>query len=221
MADIAHPAGLVAAGLHPSPVGVADWVTTTTHKTLRGPRGGMVMCASANAQALDKTVMPGVQGGPLMHVIAGKAVAFNEARSPEWRAYQQQIVRNARALADALLAKGYRLVTGGTDTHLILIDLGPKGVTGKDAQEALDRAWITVNKNTIPFETRSPMVTSGIRVGTPAVTTRGMKEPEMVQVAALIDRVLSNVGSASAEAAVRGEVQELTNRFPLYPERTA
>jgi glycine hydroxymethyltransferase len=221
MADIAHPAGLVAAGLHPSPVDVADWVTTTTHKTLRGPRGGMVMCASANAQALDKTVMPGVQGGPLMHVIAGKAVAFNEARSPEWRAYQQQIVRNARALADALLAKGHRLVTGGTDTHLILIDLGPKGVTGKDAQEALDRAWITVNKNTIPFETRSPMVTSGIRVGTPAVTTRGMKEPEMAQIAALIDRVLSNVGSAGAEAAVRGEVQELTNRFPLYPERTA
>jgi glycine hydroxymethyltransferase len=221
MADIAHPAGLVAAGLHPSPVGVADWVTTTTHKTLRGPRGGMVMCASANAQALDKTVMPGVQGGPLMHVIAGKAVAFNEARSPEWRAYQQQIVRNATALADALLAKGYRLVTGGTDTHLILIDLSAKGVTGKDAQEALDRAWITVNKNTIPFETRSPMVTSGIRVGTPAVTTRGMKEPEMAQIAALIDRVLSNVGSASAEAAVRGEVQELTNRFPLYPERTA
>jgi glycine hydroxymethyltransferase len=221
MADIAHPAGLVAAGLHPSPVGVADWVTTTTHKTLRGPRGGMVMCATEHAAALDKTVMPGVQGGPLMHVIAGKAVAFHEASTPEWRAYQQQIVRNAKALADALLAKGYRLVSGGTDTHLILVDLGPKGVTGKDAQEALDRAWITVNKNTIPFETRSPMVTSGIRVGTPAVTSRGMKEPEMAQIAALIDRVLSNVGQASAEAAVRGEVQELTNRFPLYPERTA
>ena len=221
MADIAHPAGLVAAGLHPSPVGVADWVTTTTHKTLRGPRGGMVMCAAANAQALDKTVMPGVQGGPLMHVIAGKAVAFREALTPEWRSYQQQIVRNAKALAEALLAKGYRLVTGGTDTHLILVDLSAKGVTGKDAQEALDRAWITVNKNTIPFETRSPMVTSGVRVGTPAVTTRGMKEPEMTQIATLMDRVLSNVGSTSVEATVRAEVQELTNRFPLYPERTA
>jgi glycine hydroxymethyltransferase len=221
MADVAHPAGLVAAGLHPSPVGIADWVTSTTHKTLRGPRGGMVLCAAANAPALDKTVMPGVQGGPLMHVIAGKAVAFHEALQPEWRAYQQQIVRNAKALADALLARGFRLVTGGTDTHLILVDLGAQGVTGKDAQEALDRAWITVNKNTIPFETRSPMVTSGIRLGTPAVTTRGMKEAEMAQIAALIDRVLSNVGSAAAEAAVRGEVQELTNRFPLYPERTA
>jgi glycine hydroxymethyltransferase len=221
MADIAHPAGLVAAGLHPSPVGVADWVTTTTHKTLRGPRGGMVLCATENARALDKTVMPGVQGGPLMHVIAGKAVAFREALTPEWRSYQQQIVRNAKALAEALLAKGYRLVTGGTDTHLILVDMSAKGVTGKDAQEALDRAWITVNKNTIPFETRSPMVTSGVRVGTPAVTMRGMKEPEMTQIATLMDRVLSNVGSTSVEATVRAEVQELTNRFPLYPERTA
>jgi glycine hydroxymethyltransferase len=221
MADIAHPAGLVAAGLHPSPVGIADWVTTTTHKTLRGPRGGMVLCAAAQAAALDKTVMPGVQGGPLMHVIAGKAVAFQEALQPAWRAYQQQIVRNAKALAEALLARGYRLVTGGTDTHLILVDLTAKGVTGKDAQEALDRAWITVNKNTIPYETRSPMVTSGIRLGTPAVTTRGMTEPDMVRIADLVDRVLSNVGSASAEAAVRSEVQELTNGFPLYPERTA
>ena len=221
MTDIAHTAGLVAAGLHPSPVGLADWVTTTTHKTLRGPRGGMVLCSAANGPALDKTVMPGVQGGPLMHVIAGKAVAFREALTPEWRGYQGRVVTNAKALADALLALGYRLVTGGTDTHLILMDLGPKGVTGRDAQEALDRAWITVNKNTIPFETRSPMVTSGIRLGTPAVTTRGMKEPEMVRIATLIGRVLSNVGSASVEAAVRGEVQELTNHFPLYPERTA
>jgi glycine hydroxymethyltransferase len=220
MADIAHPAGLVAAGLHPSPVGVADWVTSTTHKTLRGPRGGMVLCGSEHAAALDKTVMPGVQGGPLMHVIAGKAVAFKEALTPEWRAYQQQIMRNAKALAAALLAKGYRLVTGGTDTHLMLLDLSMRGLTGKDAQEALDRAWITVNKNTIPFETKSPMVTSGIRLGTPAVTSRGMKEPEMAQIAALIDRVLSDMGSASVEAAVRGEVQQLTNRFPLYPERT-
>jgi glycine hydroxymethyltransferase len=181
----------------------------------------MVLCGAANAAALDKTVMPGVQGGPLMHVIAGKAVAFHEALKPEWRAYQQQIVRNAKALADALLARGYRLVSGGTDTHLLLVDLSSRGVTGKDAQEALDRAWITVNKNTIPFETRSPMVTSGIRLGTPAVTTRGMRQPEMAQIAALIDRVLSHVGSSAVEAAVRGDVQELTNRFPLYPERTA
>jgi glycine hydroxymethyltransferase len=219
MADIAHPAGLVAAGLHPSPVGLADFVTTTTHKTLRGPRGGMVMCSAEYAAALDKTVMPGVQGGPLMHVIAAKAVAFKEALTPEWRRYQQQVVANARALADALLARGFRLVSGGTDTHLLLVDLTPRGLTGKDAQEALDRAWITVNKNTIPFETRSPMVTSGIRLGTPAVTTRGMGPAEMERIAALIDRVLSNLGSASVEAAVRGEVQELTNQFPLYPER--
>jgi len=220
MCDIAHPAGLVAAGLHPSPVGIADFVTTTTHKTLRGPRGGMVMCRREHAQALDKTVMPGVQGGPLMHVIAAKAVALREALTPEWRAYQQQIVTNAKAFAAALLARGYRLVTGGTDTHLILLDLSDKHVTGKDAQEALDRAWITVNKNTIPFETRSPMVTSGIRLGTPAVTSRGMKAAEMAEIAGLIDAVLSSPGSASVEAKVRGQVQELTSRFPLYPGRT-
>jgi len=220
MADIAHPAGLVAAGLHPSPVGIADFVTTTTHKTLRGPRGGLVMCRAAQGPALDKTVMPGVQGGPLMHVIAAKAVALREALTPEWRAYQQQIVRNAKALADALLARGHRLVTGGTDTHLLLLDLSSKNLTGKDAQEALDRAWITVNKNTIPFETRSPMVTSGIRIGTPAVTTRGMREPEMAVIAELIDRVLASPGVSPVEARVRGEVQELTGRFPLYPDRT-
>jgi glycine hydroxymethyltransferase len=220
MADIAHPAGLVAAGLHPSPVGIADFVTSTTHKTLRGPRGGLVLCGAAYAQALDKTVMPGVQGGPLMHVIAGKAVAFREALTPAWRAYQQQIVKNARALAEALLACGFRLVSGGTDTHLMLVDLSTRGLTGKDAQEALDRAWITVNKNTIPFETKSPMITSGIRIGTPAVTTRGMKEPEMAEIARLIDRVLSKLGDSATEAAVRGDVQQLTARFPLYPERT-
>ena len=220
MADIAHPAGLVAAGLHPSPIGIADFVTTTTHKTLRGPRGGLVMCRAAHAQALDRTVMPGVQGGPLMHVIAGKAVAFGEALTPAWRAYQQQIVKNAKALAEALQARGLRLVSGGTDTHLMLVDLSARGLTGKDAQEALDRAWITVNKNTIPFETRSPMVTSGIRIGTPAVTTRGMKEGEMAEVARLIDRVLSKPGDAATEASVRGDVQALTARFPLYPERT-
>jgi glycine hydroxymethyltransferase len=219
MADIAHPAGLVAAGLHPSPVPYADFVTTTTHKTLRGPRGGMVMCRSVHAQALDKVVMPGIQGGPLMHVIAAKAVAFKEALTPEWRAYQRQVVDNARALAGGLLARGYRLVTGGTDTHLMLVDLGPRGLTGRQAEEALDGAWITVNKNMIPFETQGPLVTSGIRIGTPAVTTRGMKEPEMEQIADLVDRVLSNLGNSSVEAGVRAEVQALTARFPLYPER--
>jgi glycine hydroxymethyltransferase len=218
MADIAHPAGLVAAGLHPSPVGLADFVTTTTHKTLRGPRGGMVMCGAAHAAALDRTVMPGVQGGPLMHAIAGKAVAFREALAPEWKAYQAEVVSNARALADGLLGRGYRLVTGGTDTHLLLVDLTDRGLTGKEAQEALDRAWITVNKNTVPFETRGPLVTSGVRLGTPAVTTRGMGRAEMDAIAALIDRVLSAPGSASVQAAVRGEVEALTERFPLYGE---
>ncbi len=219
MADIAHPAGLVVAGLHPSPVPFADFVTTTTHKTLRGPRGGMVMCRAAHAAALDRVVLPGIQGGPLMHVIAAKAVAFREAQTPEWRAYQAQIVANAKALAEGLAARGLRLVSGGTDTHLMLVDLTARGITGKDAQEALDRAWITVNKNGIPFDTKGPMVTSGIRIGTPAVTTRGMKEAEMAQIAALIDRVLGSLGNASVEAAVRGEVQELTGRFPLYAER--
>src|SRR4030095_6159018 len=219
MADIAHPARLVAAGLHPSPVGLADFVTTTTHKTLRGPRGGMVMCRATQGAALDKTVMPGVQGGPLMHVIAAKAVALREALTPEWRAYQRQIVTNAAAFAEALLARGFRLVTGGTDPHLLLAGLTSRGSTGKEGQEGADRAWITVNKNTVPFETKSPMVTSGIRLGTPAVTTRGMKAPEMAIIAELIDRVLSNLGSASVEAKVRAEVQELTGRFPLYPDR--
>ena len=219
MADIAHPAGLVAAGLHPSPLPFADFVTTTTHKTLRGPRGGMVMCRAAYAKDLDRTVLPGIQGGPLMHVIAAKAVAFREAQTQEWRAYQAQIVKNAKAFAEAMLARGFRLVSGGTDTHLLLVDLTSRAVTGKDAQEALDRAWITVNKNGIPFDTKGPMVTSGIRIGTPAVTTRGMKEPEMARIAELIDRVLSRPGDGAVEATVRGQVQELTSRFPLYPER--
>jgi glycine hydroxymethyltransferase len=219
MADIAHPAGLVAAGLHPSPLPFADFVTTTTHKTLRGPRGGMVMCRSQFAKELDRTVLPGIQGGPLMHVIAAKAVAFREAQTPEWRAYQGQVVKNARALAEALMARGFRLVSGGTDTHLILVDLTARNVTGKEAQEALDRAWITVNKNGIPFDTKGPMVTSGIRIGTPAVTTRGMKEPEMARIADFIDRVLQRAGDGAVEAAVRGQVQELTSQFPLYAGR--
>jgi glycine hydroxymethyltransferase len=221
MADIAHPAGLVAASLHPSPVPYADFVTTTTHKTLRGPRGGMVMCRTAYAKDLDRTVLPGIQGGPLMHVIAAKAVAFREAQTPEWRAYQRQIVANAHALAEALMARGHRLVSGGTDTHLMLVDLTARGITGKDAQEGLDRAWITVNKNGIPFDTKGPMVTSGIRIGTPAVTTRGMKESEMVAIAACIDRVLTGLGNETVEAGVRAEVAELTGRFPLYAERLA
>jgi glycine hydroxymethyltransferase len=219
MADIAHPAGLVAAGLHPSPVPFADFVTTTTHKTLRGPRGGMVMCRSQYAKDLDRTVLPGIQGGPLMHVIAAKAVAFREAQTQEWRAYQAQIVKNARAFAEAMLARGFRLVSGGTDTHLLLVDLTSRNVTGKDAQEMLDRAWITVNKNGIPFDAKGPMITSGIRIGTPAVTTRGMKEPEMARIAELIDRVLSRPGDGGVEATVRNQVQELTSQFPLYPER--
>ena len=221
MADIAHPAGLVAAGLHPSPVPYADFVTTTTHKTLRGPRGGMVMCRAQHAATLDKVVMPGMQGGPLMHVIAAKAVAFREALTPDWRAYQRQVVANAAALAQALARRGYRLVTGGTDTHLMLVDLSAPGITGKEAQEALDRAWITVNKNTIPFETRSPMVTSGIRIGTPAVTTRGMKEPEMDAIAGFIDRVLQARGDGKVEASVRADVAFLSGRFPLYAEHLA
>jgi glycine hydroxymethyltransferase len=219
MADIAHPAGLVAAGLHPSPVPYADFVTSTTHKTLRGPRGGMVMCRATYAQALDKVVMPGMQGGPLMHVIAAKAVGFREALTPDWRAYQRQIAANAKALAAALMQRGHRLVTGGTDTHLMLVDLTEPGLTGKEAQEALDRAWITVNKNTIPFETRSPMFTSGIRVGTPAVTTRGMREPEMDAIAGFIDRVLRARGDQRTEASVRADVASLAGRFPLYTER--
>jgi glycine hydroxymethyltransferase len=181
----------------------------------------MVMCRAAYAKDLDRTVLPGIQGGPLMHVIAAKAVAFREAQAPEWRAYQRQIVANAHALAEALMAKGHRLVSGGTDTHLMLVDLTARGITGKDAQEGLDRAWITVNKNGIPFDTKGPMVTSGIRIGTPAVTTRGMKEPEMVAIAACIDRVLTGLGNDAVEAAVRAEVAELTGRFPLYAERLA
>ena len=219
MAAIAHPAGLVAAGLHPSLVGIADFVTTTTHKTLRGPRGGLIMCGQDRAAAIDRVVMPGVQGGPLMHVIAAKAVAFREALTPEWRAYQRRVVANARALADALMERGYRLVSGGTDTHLVLVDLSAKGLSGKEAEVALDRAWITVNKNTVPFESRSAWIASGIRVGTPAVTTRGMREPEMARIARLIDRVLTNLNNAAVEAAVRNEVQELTSHFPLYPDR--
>ncbi len=216
MVDMAHIAGLVAAGLHPSPVPYADFVTTTTHKTLRGPRGGMVLCREAHAKALNSRVFPGMQGGPLMHVIAAKAVALKEAMTPEFKTYQQQIVKNAQALAQGLTSKGFSLVSGGTDNHLMLVDLTNKDITGKDAEAFLDQAWITVNKNTIPFETRSPFVTSGVRLGTPALTTRGMKEGEMELVAALIARVIDAKGDAEEIERVRKDVEALSGRFPIY-----
>jgi len=219
MVDIAHFAGLVAAGIHPSPVPHAEFVTSTTHKTLRGPRGGIILCREAYAKALNSSVFPGNQGGPLMHIIAAKAVAFKEALAPAFKAYQQQIVRNAVALASALTAKGFRLVSGGTDNHLMLVDLRHTEVTGKVAQETLDRAHITVNKNTVPFETRSPFVTSGIRIGTPAVTTRGMKEPEMAVIADYIFRAVQAVGNETALRSVGDDVIALCRRFPIGLDR--
>jgi glycine hydroxymethyltransferase len=219
MADMAHIAGLVAAGLHPSPVPHAEFVTTTTHKTLRGPRGGMILCQEKWAKETDKLLFPGVQGGPLMHVIAAKAVAFKEALSPDFKTYQAQIVKNAKALAASLMGEGWRLVSGGTDNHLMLIDVFAKGITGKVAEKALDRAGITVNKNTIPFDTNSPMVASGIRVGTPALTTRGMKEADMAKVGLLISRALSAVEDETALGEVKRDVKRLCDQFPLYAAR--
>ncbi len=221
MADIAHIAGLVATGLHPSPVPICEFVTTTTHKTLRGPRGGLVMCREAFAKVLNSRVFPGMQGGPLMHVIAAKAVAFQEALSDGFRVYQAQIVKNAKAMAEGLMAEGFRLVSGGTDNHLMLVDLTAKGVSGRDAQEALDRAGITVNKNGIPFDTRGPMITSGIRIGTPALTTRGMKEADMKVIARLIAEVLAHIEDEGRIRDVRAEVASLCEKFPLYSERIA
>jgi RpiB/LacA/LacB family sugar-phosphate isomerase len=215
LADIAHIAGLVVAGLHPSPVGHADFVTTTTHKTLRGPRGGLILCREKYAKEVDSQVFPGIQGGPLMHVIAAKAVCFQEALQPAFREYQGQILQNARALADGMKRNGFRLVSGGTDNHLMLLDVGARGLTGKDCQIALDEAGITVNKNTIPFETRSPFQASGIRLGTPAVTTRGMKEPEMADIADMISEVLLDIKNVDGARKVRQRVRELTARFPL------
>ncbi|MBU6399114.1 MAG: ribose 5-phosphate isomerase B [Verrucomicrobia bacterium] len=215
LADIAHIAGLVVAGLHPSPVGHADFVTSTTHKTLRGPRGGLVLCAAKHAKEIDAQTFPGIQGGPLMHVIAAKAVCFQEALQPAFQTYQQQIVRNAAALAEGLRRNGYRLVSGGTDNHLMLVDVGAKGLTGKECQAALDEAGLTANKNTIPFETRSPFLASGIRLGTPAVTTRGMKEPEMAAIADMISEVLLDLKNLDARQKVRERVRELTAGFPL------
>ena len=217
MVDMAHFAGLVAAGVYPSPVPHADVVTTTTHKTLRGPRGGLILCKAQHAKAIDKSVFPGAQGGPLEHVIASKAVCFLEASRPEFKRYAERVVANARALAAALIDAGFNIVSGGTDNHLMLVDLRNRNLTGKIAQASLDEAAITVNKNTVPKETQSPFVTSGIRIGTPAVTTRGMGPAEMRRIAALIDRVLRAPDDANVIQSVRGEVRELAAAFPLYP----
>jgi len=216
--DMAHIAGLVAAGVHPSPVPHADFVTSTTHKTLRGPRAGLIMCREPYAKDLDRALFPGVQGGPLMHIIAAKAVCFKEAMEPSFAAYQRQIVANAARLASSLSSHGFRLVSGGTDNHLMLVDVFSKGLTGKVAEAALGKAGITVNKNAIPFDQNPPMVASGIRVGTPAITTRGMREPEMDQIGDLIARVLASPDDDRALTMVKDEVQRLCKRFPLYPE---
>ena len=221
MVDMAHIAGLVAGGVHPSPVPHADFVTTTTHKTLRGPRGGMVLCQEKHAKNLDRTVFPGVQGGPLMHIIAAKAVCFKEAATPEFAAYQRQLVKNAARLAAALTTAGFRIVSGGTDNHIVLVDVFSKGITGKVAEAALGAAGITVNKNAIPFDQNPPMVASGVRLGTPAVTTRGMGEPEMDLIADYITRVLASPDDTKALATVKAEIETLCRKFPLYPERLA
>jgi len=220
MVDIAHIAGLIAAGLHPSPVPYADFVTTTTHKTLRGPRGGIVMCKAEHAKAVDKIIFPGTQGGPLMHVIAAKAVALLEALSPSFKLYQRQVLANARALAAGLASRGYRIVSGGTDTHLFLVNLSAKGVTGKEAETSLDAAGIIVNKNAVPYDEKPPAVASGIRIGAPIVSTRGMKEPEMAQIVSLIDRVLQRPQDAEAQQAVREESKALCARFPIFHRYT-
>ncbi len=216
--DMAHIAGLIAAGLHPNPIPYADFVTTTTHKTLRGPRGGLIFCKAEYAKKIDAEVFPGIQGGPLMHVIAGKAVALKEALEPAFKDYQGQIIKNAKTLADELTKKGWRMVSGGTDNHLMLVDVNQKGLTGKDCAEWLDHARITANKNGIPFDTQSPFKAGGVRLGTPAVTTRGMKEPEMRQIASFIDEVLVSKGDPSVTESVKAKVAALTAKFPLYTE---
>ena len=219
MVDMAHIAGLVAAGVHPSPVPHAEFVTTTTHKTLRGPRGGMILCREEFAKKLNSNIFPGIQGGPLMHVIAAKAVAFKEALEPAFKDYAAQVVKNAMALADGLMRRGFNLVSGGTDNHLMLVDLSGTDITGKMAEETLESAGITVNKNAVPFDTRSPFVTSGFRIGTPATTSRGLKEEEMITVAEWIGRALQNVGNEAALSSIRDEVKELCRKFPLYAHR--
>jgi glycine hydroxymethyltransferase len=218
LADIAHIAGLVATGLHPSPISYADFVTTTTHKTLRGPRGGMIMCKAEFAKSIDKMIFPGIQGGPLVHVIAAKAVALREALSSEFVRYQTQVVKNAKELADALISRNFHVLSGGTDTHLMLIDINNKEVTGKDAETALDAAGITLNKNSIPYDRRPAAITSGIRIGTPIVTTRKMKEPEMVIIAELISTVIDNIKDADVINRVRNKVKSLCKEFPVYED---
>jgi len=219
--DMAHIAGLVATGLHPSPVPHADFVSTTTHKTLRGPRGGMVLCRAALAKELDKLTFPGTQGGPLVHIIAAKAVCLKEAMEPAFRDYQRRVVANAAALARGMTSRGFRLVSGGTDNHLFLLNVGARGITGRDAELALERSGITVNKNAIPFDPLPPMKASGVRIGSPAVTTRGMGEPEMDRIAGWIAEVLANLADTSVQQRVRAEVAEMAARFPLYPRRLA
>ena len=217
--DMAHIAGLVAAGVHPSPVPHADFVSTTTHKTLRGPRGGLVLCKTAFAKELDKLTFPGTQGGPLMHTIAAKAVCLKEAMEPSFKEYQRQIVKNAQALAAGITKRGFRIVSGGTDNHVFLVEVHPRGITGTDAEKALDRAGITVNKNSIPFDPLPPMKGGGIRLGTPSITSRGLREPEMVQIAGWIADVLENIGNAEVEQRTRKQVAELAARFPIYLSR--
>ncbi len=218
LVDMAHIAGLIAVGLHPDPVPVADFVTSTTHKTLRGPRGGLILAQEKYGKALDSQIFPGMQGGPLMHIIAAKAVAFKEALAPKFKRYQEQIISNARTLAREFLKRGYRLVAGGTDTHMILVDLAATGLTGRDAEKALDQAGITVNKNAIPFDSRPPTITSGIRVGTPALTTRGMKEKEMAIVADFMHQALSNPKDTALLSRLESQVREFTEQYPLFAE---
>lgn len=215
-ADIAHIAGLVAAGIHPSPVPYADFVTTTTHKTLRGPRGGMIMCRAKYAKAIDKMIFPGIQGGPLVHVIAAKAVAFKEALNDGFKEYQKKVIENAKKLAEELIKRGFRIISGGTDNHLMLVDLANKGITGKEAEEALDKAGITVNKNSIPYDERPPTITSGMRLGTTCVTTRGMGEAEMTGIAEIIDEVLKNNSDEAKIGSLRQRAGEICKRFPIY-----
>jgi len=218
MVDMAHIAGMVAAGLHPSPVPYADFVTTTTHKTLRGPRGGMILCKAEHAKAVDKTIFPGIQGGPLMHVIAAKAVALKEAQAPSFKKYQKQVLANAKALATGLQKRGFRIVSGGTDTHLMLVDVTSKGITGKEAEAALDEAGITVNKNAIPYDEKPPAVASGVRLGTPIVSTRGMREKEMDEIADAIDKVLSHPTDMTVRKQVRSRVRTLCGKFPIFED---
>jgi glycine hydroxymethyltransferase len=214
--DMAHFAGLVAAGIHPNPVEYAEFVTTTTHKTLRGPRGGMILCRKDFAKKIDSAIFPGIQGGPLMHVIAAKAVAFKEALNGDFKTYQKQIVANAKSFADAMTKLGFRIVSGGTDNHLFMVDLRPKGVTGKDAATVLDQVHITVNKNLIPYDPEKPTVTSGLRIGTPAVTTRGMKEKDMLRIAELMDRAIVGRNDQNVLSVVKSDVVKLMNEFPIY-----